>query len=76
MERYKAQHDRGRSMKGVKEETVGEAGQSEEQRVDTGTEAQGWDVEELGAYLSDEEGSGEEEWRRVRPHGKSRASAA
>ena len=34
-------------------------------------QTQGWDVEELGEYLSDEEDSGEEEWRRVRPLGES-----
>jgi hypothetical protein len=33
------------------------------------TNTQGWDVEELGEYLSDEENVGEEEWRRVRPNG-------
>ena len=38
---------------------------------ENGVQTQGWDVEELGEYLSDEEDSGEEEWRRVRPLGES-----
>lgn len=31
---------------------------------------QGWDIEEIGEYLSDEEEGEEEEWRRVRPKGE------
>lgn len=61
-----------KSAKQVKEE-VEESTKAENDSVsqENGVQTQGWDVEELGGYLSDEEDSGEEEWRRVRPLGES-----
>lgn len=68
VERYKAQSSSGKGP--ITEKTDENHREDVTDDGEKGIQTQGWEVEELGGYLSDEENVGEEEWRRVRPNGE------